>query len=92
MCSADRVGSVLLATAALLLLCSVASSLSVVVQNGFELHAALTSPTVNWILLADNVSICCCSQSALDCVASACVICLLLLLQQLHRHSTCTAT
>ena len=29
---------------------------SVVVHNGYELHAAMTSPSIDWILLADNVS------------------------------------
>jgi hypothetical protein len=66
MCSAQQAGSVLLATAALLLLPQLVSSVSVVVQNGFEFHAALTSPNVSWILLADNVSVCCsCQKPAL---------------------------
>lgn len=51
-----RCWSLLLGTAvAVLLLPHVADSISVVVQNGFEFHAALTSPSVKWILLADNV-------------------------------------
>jgi hypothetical protein len=32
-----------------------AAAVSVVVSNGFEFHAAMTSPQVSWILVADNV-------------------------------------
>lgn len=50
------------ATVLLLLLCHVSHAAgqpvgqAVVVQNGYEFHAALTSPGVTWILLASNVS------------------------------------
>lgn len=41
----------------LFVLClSSAAGVSVVVSNGYEFHAALTSPQVTWILVADNVS------------------------------------
>jgi hypothetical protein len=33
-----------------------AAAVSVVVSNGYEFHAAMTSPQVSWILVADNVS------------------------------------
>lgn len=32
-----------------------ATHIAVVVRNGFEFHASLTSPSVDWILVADNV-------------------------------------
>jgi hypothetical protein len=44
------------ATFLLLLLPHLATSISVVVHNGYEFHAALTSPNVTWILLGNNVS------------------------------------
>lgn len=48
----------LLATVALLLLSQPATPLSVIVRNGYEFHASLTSPSVNWIILGANVSAC----------------------------------
>lgn len=52
-----RSGWALFATASLLLLLpQPTTSISVVVHNGYEFHAALTSPNVTWILLGNNVS------------------------------------
>lgn len=34
------------------------SGIAVVVGNGFEMHAALTSPQVTWLLVSSNVSAC----------------------------------
>jgi hypothetical protein len=44
------------ATVLLLPLPQLVNSLSVVVHNGYEFHAALTSSNVTWILLGNNVS------------------------------------
>jgi hypothetical protein len=41
---------------ALLLLPAAVLPMAVLVQNGYELHASMTSASVDWILLADNVS------------------------------------
>lgn len=40
----------------LLLLPAAVLPMAVLVQNGYELHASMTSASVDWILLADNVS------------------------------------
>lgn len=39
-----------------LLLLPAVLPMAVLVQNGYELHASMTSASVDWILLADNVS------------------------------------
>lgn len=46
----------LLSALLLLQLSLSAAAVSVIVSNGFEFHAAMTSPQVSWILVADNMS------------------------------------
>jgi len=56
--AASRLGMFLLATVALLLLSQPATPISVIVRNGYEFHASLTSPSVDWVILGANVSAC----------------------------------